>query len=113
MEKNKTKKGRRKKRQADILSQSSSFSFRWLRLLYKEGAEKLELRWGLSKKVIPDSVTRNRFKRWGRENIKKTNLKGFLSIVFFKRSKNFYKEMKRKDFDYVFYRGLEKVGSKA
>lgn len=72
----------------------------------------LKLAWILPKKYIPSSVVRNRLKRWGRDNLRKIFLEGWILVIFLKRDKSFYKSLKRKDFDNVLGHILEKIQSR-
>ena len=95
----------------DLLRKSaSSFSFQWLKVFfYKEDQKDLKVAFSLPKKYISLAVTRNRLKRWGRESLKKSGLKGLFLVVLLKKDKGFYKKLKRKEFIYVFHRVLEKI----
>ena len=100
------------KKEIDRLrNQARVFSYCWLKafFLYEEKTKTLKLAWSLPKKYVADSVTRNRLKRWGRENLKKSSLRGLILMGFFQKNKSFYKKLKRKDFDYVFNHILEKI----
>ena len=102
------------KKDFDLLrKQACSFSHQWLKafFLYKDETENLKLAWSLPKQYVSHSVTRNRLKRWGRDNFKKSSLRGLILMVFCPRDQSFYKKLKRKDFDYVFDHVLEKIYS--
>lgn len=103
-----------------------SISYKWLKLSFTQGGEPPHVFWITSKKNIPLAVTRNRLKRWGRlffkervfkefKNIEKDKQKkvekeskkrdifrGDWMVFFLKEKDSFYKNLKRKDFDYVF-----------
>ena len=100
------------KRDLNLLKeQALSFSHQWLKVLvlYEKEAKTLKSAWSLPKKNVPNSVIRNRLKRWGRENLKNSSLKGLILIFFSKRDGGFYKKLKRRDFDHVFNGVLEKI----
>jgi len=112
LEKNKSIEALSRKQEFKLLKKESKrFSEKWLKILFlhKNTSKKLKLAWSLPKKYVPEAVTRNRLKRWGRENMKNSSLKGLALIVFFQRSKSFYKNLKRKDFNCVFNCVLEKI----
>ena len=113
-----------------------SSSYKWLKLSFiKKDDGSLSFFWRLPKKHIPLAVTRNRFKRWGRlffkelakEGLVKEKVEGFgqdklkeqegMSGKYFifalKQEKNFYKELKRKDFDDVFKKTFERLFHKS
>ena len=116
LEKSKPLQALSRKKDFDLLKKKAlPFSCQWLKalFLYEEKAAGIKPAWSLPKKYVSDSVTRNRLKRWGRENLRKSPLKGFLLLVFFQRERGFYKKLRRKDFDYVFNRVLEKIQSGA
>ena len=108
-----------------------SISYKWLKLSFNQEGKSQNVFWITSKKNIPLAVTRNRLKRWGRlffkervfkefKNIEKDKRKkvekeiknrdifrGDWIVSFLKEKKNFYKNLKRKDFDYVFRKAFE------
>lgn len=115
LEKNKTLQALSQKKDMNLLrKEAKAFTHQWLKTLFlcEPKAPHLKLAWSLPKKYISDAVTRNRLKRWGREKLRKSSLRGLALMVFFKRDKAFYKNLKRKDFDYVFDCILEKISSK-
>lgn len=106
-----------------------STSYKWLKLSFIKSDKTQNIFWILPKKHIPLAVTRNRLKRWGRlflaeqaffkmekivkqriegeilkEEIKKKKefIRGDFLIIALKEKKNFYKNLKRKEFDHVF-----------
>ena len=107
-------------------------SYKWLKLSFiKEDQGTWSFFWRLPKKHIPLAVTRNRFKRWGRlffkelekeslvkkkvedfgqdELKEKKGISGKYFIFALKQEKNFYKELKRRDFDDVFKKTFERL----
>lgn len=115
LEKNKYLQALSQKKEFDLLKKKAlKFSYLWLKAFFlsEDKAKGLKLAWSVPKKYVPDSVTRNRLKRWGRENLRKSSLKGLIFMVFLRREKAFYKKLKRKDFDDVFKVVLEKISSK-
>lgn len=62
---------------------------------------------------VGSAVIRNRLKRWCREILRQTKLKkesGFdINIVFKRRGKDFYKQLKYEEFKRVLLRGLSKI----
>ena len=98
-----------------LKKQGQQIDHLWLRayFLNDKKVKGLKVAWSLSKKQIPRAVIRNRFKRWGRENLKQTTLKGLVLLVFSKKDKEFFKNLKRKDFDNVFHGVLQKMSSGA
>ena len=115
MEKNKLLSALSRKKDFDFLKNSAeNFSFQWLKafFFYKKGEKGISLAWGLPKNYISQAVLRNRLKRWGRENLKKSDFKGLLFILFLKQDKNFYKNMKRTDFDATFKKLLQTLDKK-
>ena len=105
-----------RKKDFDRLKQTAQvFSYQWLKafFLYEERDKSISLAWSLPKSYIAQAVLRNRLKRWGREALRKNAFKGHLFIVFLKREKSFYRNMKRKDFDSVFKKLLENLEKKA
>lgn len=62
-----------------------------------------KLHFSLPKKYIPRAIDRNRMRRWGREEWRKTpfiKTRGFL--IFLKKEKDFYRHLKRKEFNHAF-----------
>ncbi len=113
--KNKFLRSLRKKR--DILrlkKKGQGFFYDWIRVVYlKEEERALFAAWSIPKKYIPRAVDRNRLRRWGRENLKKSLIrKGQLLTMFLPKEKGFYKNLKRKDFDNVFKNIMEKIYKK-
>ena len=116
LEKNKKLTTLKQRKDFDLLKrQSVSFSYQWLRIfLYIRSRKVLKVAWSVKKTYISQAVVRNRLKRWGRENLKASSLSGFCFVVFLKKKdKNFYKRLKRKEFDDVFKALLEKVTGKS
>ena len=104
-----------RKKDFDFLKQEAEvFSFRWLKVLFlhKKLEKKICLAWSLPKSYISQAVLRNRFKRWGKENLKRSSFKGDLFLLFLKRDKSFYRDIKRKDFDIVFEKILSALDKK-
>lgn len=100
------------KKDFDLLkSQARSFSCQWLKAFFAsdEKSNSLKAAWSLPKRHVADSVTRNRLKRWGRERLRGSSLKGLILLSFLKRERGFYQQIRRKDFDSVFDRLLEKI----
>lgn len=114
MDKNKRLKPLNRKKDFDLLKKSArAFSFRWLKIFFlykKEGS--LQVAWSLSKRNISSSVLRNRLKRWGRENMRRSHLMGLALVVFLRRDRDFFKNLRREDFDFVFNSVLEKIDRK-
>lgn len=106
-----------------------SVSYKWLKLSFIKKDNPPSLFWIFPKKHIPLAVTRNRLKRWGRlafkeqmslKNLqkrglfleKKNNIERLLSgdwLFFALKEKNFYKTIKKKDFDHVFNKAFESL----
>ena len=111
--KSKTLRALSQKKDFNLLKdQAVFFSYKWLKVyFYGERPEVLKVAWRLPKKYVSHSVVRNRLKRWGRENLRKSSLSaGLILMVFLQvKDENFYKKLKRKDFDLVFYTILEKI----
>ena len=82
----------------------------WMKGVFFE--ESREFYFSLPKKYISRAVDRNRLRRWGREEWKKASLKkgGFLS--FLGEEKDFYRYLKREDFNHVFSGIIEKLNQK-
>ena len=114
MGKNKKIQTLNKKKDFDLLKRKASISsYQWLKVFFfNQTEESLKVAWSLSKKNVFFSVERNRLKRWGRENLKKTSAKGLFLFVFLARNKGFYKKLKRKEFDDVFTKLMEKIQTK-
>ena len=98
-----------------------SASCQWLKLSFSKGDHRLM--WILPKKHIPLAVTRNRLKRWGRMAFKKLSflekntkkrefLKGEWLIFALKEKKDFYKNLRKKDFDLIFKTVFETLSLK-
>ena len=66
----------------------------------------------MPKKYIEKASLRNRFRRWGKENLKIKGFKGKAFVIFLKRDKSFYRTIKRKDFDFVFEKFFECLDKK-
>ncbi len=94
-----------------VKNKGRSFFYSWMKVLYFKNKEQdLFGAWSLPKKYIPRAVDRNRLKRWGCEDLKRSFLnEGFLLVMFLPKEKGFYKNLKRKDFDSVFKKVMEKV----
>ena len=115
MEKNKALFTLSQKKDFDSFKQQAQvFSHQWLKVffLYEKRKTGISLNWSLPKAYITQAVLRNRFKRWGREALGKSEFKGFIFVLFLRRNKDFYKKMKRKDFDSVFKVLLETLDKK-
>lgn len=111
MEKNKKIQALNGKKDFDLLKkQGSVFSHQWLKVFFfNQTAKDLKMAWSLPKRLIPLSVVRNRLKRWGRENLRKSSARGLFLFVLLARDKAFYKNLKRRDFDNVFTKLMEKI----
>lgn len=113
MEKNNKTQALSKTKDFDFLKKNAqSRAYKWLKLrfVYKDSVFKQA--WSLSKKHIPRAVTRNRLKRWTRENTKNTSLTGFYLFIFLNQEPFFYKKLKREEFNYVFKKLMEKLSNK-
>jgi len=84
-------------------------TYKWLRILFIKNLKKQSIKWVLSKKYIPLAVVRNRFKRWGRDYLKKKLIKGNFLIVFKKKESDFYKKLRREEFNNVFKITFKKI----
>lgn len=93
-----------------------SNSYKWLKISFCQTDKPLRFFWVISKKNIPLAVTRNRLKRWGRlflkeeafkKSLNKNFFKGDFLIFFLKKEKAFYKELKKTEFDEIFYKVFE------
>ena len=104
-----------RKKDLILLKQSAQvFSYQWLQVffLYEKRDKGINLAWSLPKSYVTQAVLRNRLKRWGREALKKSAFRGSLLIFFLKRDRLFFKNIKRKEFDSVFEKFLEKWDKK-
>lgn len=85
-------------------------------LNYREnGTQDLRLGWTIPK-FVGNAVLRNRLKRWGREFIREfhnrpsSRDRGFdVNIVLRRRSKEFYKELRRKEFDVALEKAFRRI----
>ena len=116
MEKNKALSALSGKKDFNFLKRKAQvFSYQWLKVFFlcEEKGKRISLAWSLPKSYVAQSVLRNRFKRWGREALRKSAFRGKIFVVFLRRDKSFYKNMRRKDFDSVFKAFLESLGKGA
>ena len=88
------------------------FSIRhfWMKGVFFKETGKLQF--SLTKKTIPRAVDRNRIRRWGREEWKKVPFKTGGLFIFLKKEKNFYRYLKRKEFNHVFTEMMKKLKEK-
>lgn len=114
--------GKSRKSNPNILNQKKDFltlknkgrlaKYKWLKFVYilNENSNICRLAYVVSKKNIPRAVDRNRLKRWLRDQALNTSIKGgdFLAVFSFK-GKDFYKNLKRKDFNDVFTKTVNKI----
>ena len=115
LEKNKKLRVLNKKKDFEFLKKHSSFfSYKWLKVwaVFQWENPDLKVAWSLSKKQVSHSVVRNRLKRWGRENLRGTHIRGMMLFVFSSYNDR-YKNLKRKDFDNVFRSLLDQIQKKA
>ena len=90
--------------------QNKVFKHQWLKIyrLYKKTEQKSFLI-NIKKKHVSRAVDRNRLKRWIRENLKKTKIQGSFVINILPQGKDFYKRIKRKEFDKTFNKTITKI----
>ena len=89
------------------------FSHKWLRAALFSGGGGLQHAWAASGKTAGAAV-RSRLRRWSREGLKKSGLRGKILLIFLPcgapaESRRFYKSLRRKEFDLVFSGLLEKA----
>ena len=92
------------------LKKQKGASFKWMRLraFLEKKQPKLRIFWDLPKKNIPLAVTRNRLKRWFRQELQKKSVTGLVLVSFLPpQRKGFYQALKREDFEFVFEKVFE------
>lgn len=112
LEKNKAIRPLRTQARFDFLKKNGkAITCKWLKGFYffDKDQKFVEVAWGFSKKNVPRCVDRNRLKRWARANLKKQKIQGKLLMVLLQRDRNFYRCLKRKDFDVTFFKFMEKL----